>query len=128
MFDERMIHQRNSIHGPAALDDIDGLQNICAGNVVRAALFCRDGEALFGRDDCTLQVARVIEETRGGKQRRYQCKGMKAASSVAHGGGYRLRRQFQLTEIEVSKAEPNDENAGRERPRQMRSGRRDSSS
>src|ERR1700682_3564758 len=33
---------------------------------------------------------------------------MKAASSVAHGGGYRLRRQFQLAEIKVSKAEPNE--------------------
>src|SRR5882672_7582256 len=107
MLDERMIHQRNSLHSSAALDDVDGLQNICAGNVVGAALLRGDREAFVGRGDCTLQVACVIEETRRGKQRRYQSKRMKAASSVAHGGGYRLGRQFRLTEIKVSKAEPN---------------------
>src|SRR5436190_4124310 len=108
MLDQRMVHQRNSLHGPATLNEVDRLQNIRAGDMVGTALLCRDGEALFSRGNRILQVARVIEKTCRGKQCRYQSKRMKAASSVVHGGGYRLRRQFQLTEIKVSKAKPNE--------------------
>src|SRR6266566_2249997 len=107
MLDQRMIHQRNSLRGPAALDDVDGLQNIRAGNVVGAALFGGDRKSLFGRGDRSLQVACVKKETRRGEQRRHQSKRMNAASRVANGGFYRLRRQFQLAKIKVGKAEPN---------------------
>src|SRR6476659_4606886 len=106
MLDERAIHHRNSLQGPATLDDVDGFQDIGAGNVVGAALLCRDGEALVGRGNRSWQVACVIEQTCRGEQRRYEGKRMMATSSVAHGSFYRLHRQFQLAEIKVGKAEP----------------------
>src|SRR4029078_13730098 len=102
MLDERAIHQRNSFLGPATLDDIDGLQDMCARNVVGAALLRGDGKTLVGRGDRGLQIARVKEETCRGQQRRYQGKRMKAASRVGHGSLDRPHRQSYSATVMVA--------------------------
>ena len=68
MLHERMLHQRDSLHSPAGFDELDGLQNVCAGNVVRAPLLVRDGKPLLGGPNCFMTVPRVNKETRRGEK------------------------------------------------------------